>query len=468
MMFKIAHKEFVELMRDGRFKTLSTVVVAVSIVSLLAGWRQYVEISRQHEVASAATREQWLNQPAKNPHSAAHYGVYAFKPKSQLAIVDTGIDPYVGVAVWLEAHNQNELMYRPAQDRTAVHRFGEMTGAEVLQVLVPLFIVLMTFSAYSGEREQGTLRQLLALGVHRRDLVLGKALGVTAGLGLVLLPSIILAIVALAMTRQGELLAADPMRAVLLGVVYALYCAVLIAVSLGVSARARSSRLALVVLLSFWFANSVIASRVASDVAAWLHPTPSAVEFRKAMQADLDDRTELQARLDRRRQELMRQYNVDTLEALPIAFSGISLQEGEEHANQVYDRHYGRLFDLYERQNRVYQLAGIVAPTLAVRALSMGLAGTDFFHHRDFIDAAEGYRRAMQRILNDDIVRNQKPGQVYLAGRALWEQVPPFEYSTPPAGRVLGAYVTSLLVLALWLVAGTAWMLRGSAAAIVD
>ena len=73
--------------------------------------------------------QQWLGQTKKNPHSAAHYGVYAFKPKSPLAIVDTGIDPYMGVAVWLEAHKQNEFKYRPAQDRTAVGRFGEMTAA---------------------------------------------------------------------------------------------------------------------------------------------------------------------------------------------------------------------------------------------------------------------------------------------------------------------------------------------------
>ncbi len=456
------------MMRDGRFRVLSGIVLAVSLVALLAGWKHYSELSQQHETASASTREQWLNQPEKNPHSAAHYGVYAFKPKSQLAIVDTGIDPYMGVAVWLEAHRQNEFKYRPAQDRTAVQRFGEMTAGEVLQVLLPLFVVLMTFSAFSGEREQGTLRQLLSLGVRRRDLVVGKALGIGAALGLVLVPSVVMGVVAMALSLEGGLLAGDPARAVLLVGVYAAYFAVMIALSLGVSAWARSSRLALVILLSFWFANSLIASRAVADLASALHPTPSAIEFQRAMQADLDDRAPVQQRLDERRAELFREYNVDSVDALPIAFSGISLQEGEEHANIVFDRHYGRLFDLYERQNRVHQIAGVVAPMLAVRSLSMGLAGTDFLQHRDFIRAAEDYRRDIQRILNGDIVRNQKPGQVYLAGRALWEEVPPFEYDAPSTGWVLGAYTTSLLVLAFWMVAGIAWMLRAGATARVD
>jgi ABC-2 type transport system permease protein len=153
------------LRRDGRFRVLGAIVLAISLVSLAAGWKHYRDVQQQHAQAQAATRAQWLNQTAKNPHSAAHYGVYAFKPKTRLSMIDTGVDPYVGVAAWLEAHKQNEFKYRPAQDRTAVQRFGELTAAEGFLFLLPLFIVLVTFNALSGEREQGTLRQLLSLGV---------------------------------------------------------------------------------------------------------------------------------------------------------------------------------------------------------------------------------------------------------------------------------------------------------------
>jgi ABC-2 type transport system permease protein len=468
MILRIARKELVDLSRDGRFRVLSALVLAVSVVSLAAGWKTYHELSAQHREAQSATREQWVNQPKKNPHSAAHYGVYAFKPKSQLAIVDTGIDPYVGVAVWLEAHKQNEMKYRPAQDRTAVQRFGELGGAEVLQVLLPLFIVLMAFPAFAGEREQGTLRQLLSVGARPRDLALGKALGVAAALGLILLPATILGVLALALSTSQGLLADDPLRVVALAGVYLLYFALVIALSLWVSARARSSRLALVVLLTFWFANSLVASRIASDVAAWLHPTPSAIEFQKALEADLNDQAEMERRLEKRRQELFARYNVDSVDALPIAFSGVSLQEGEEHGNEVFDAHFRPLFDTYERQNRIYQAAGVLAPMLATRSLSMGLSGTDFSQHRHFLDAAESYRRNIQRVLNGDIERNQKPGQVYLAGRELWDQVAPFEYTPPPAAWVLGHYGTSVIVLVAWLVAAVLLMVRASATALVD
>ncbi|MBM3807800.1 MAG: DUF3526 domain-containing protein [Acidimicrobiia bacterium] len=468
MISRIARKEFLELTRDGRYRILAGVVLVLSLLSLAVGWNNYSSLSKQHETAQAATRTQWLAQDKKNPHSAAHYGMYAFKPKSQLAMVDTGIDPYVGVAVWMEAHKQNDFKFRPAQDRTAVQRFGEMTGAEVLQVLLPLFVVLMTFSAFTAEREQGTLRQLMSLGVSPRMLALGKAAGVALALAIVLVPATVLGVVAFMWTTESGLLAGDAGRVAWMIAVYLVYFATLIAIGLAVSAATRSSRVSLLVLLAFWFANSLLATRAAADLAGALHPTPSAVQFQRALEEDLSDQQAVAQRLEVRRAALFKEHNVDHVDALPIAFSGISLQEGEEHANEVFDEHFGRLFNLYEQQNRVLQAAGMAAPMLAVRSLSMGLAGTDFNQHRDFVAAAENYRRDIQRVLNADIAANQKKGQVYLADRSLWEQVPEFEYTAPPTQWVLGNYITSLIVLIAWFAASAFVLFRSTARLQVD
>lgn len=467
MLTTIARREVRDLLRDGRFRVLSVLTVLVALVALAAGWKQYRDVSTQHAQAQAATRQQWVSQPEKNPHSAAHYGVYAFKPKSQLAVLDTGIDPYVGVATWLEAHRQNEAAYRPAQDRTALQRFGELTGAEVLQVLVPLFIVLMTFSAFSGEREDGLTRQVLSQGVPRRAMALGKLLGIAAGLLLVLLPVLVMATVALALS-SGGVLASTPSRAAWLVATYVVHVVIVIAVGLTVSAIAPSSRVALVTLLSLWFVNSLVAPRVVGDVASALYPTPSAPEFRQALQRDLADTSLVEARLARRKDELLARYGVPTVDALPVSFSGISLQEGEEHGNEVFDRHYGRLHEQYARQDVVYQWAGLAAPTLAVRSLSMALAGTDGRHHRDFIGAAEQYRREMQRTLNGDLAAHARPGQVYLAGKDLWERIPPFRYEAPSTTWALSGQVRSLLILGAWLVGSIVALLIGVRTMAID
>jgi ABC-2 type transport system permease protein len=456
MSWIIARKELLEMLRDGRFRVLGALVLILSAASFAAGWKQYSEVQRQHLEAQSATRAQWLDQPAKNPHSAAHYGVYAFKPRSHLSLVDTGVDPYVGVAAWLEAHKQNEFRYRPAQDRTVVQRFGELTAAEGFLTILPLFIVLVSFTAFAGEREQGTLRQLLSLGVSRRALVWGKGLGTAAAIALVVVPVTLLGVVALAYSAEFRALREDLPRAALLTGAYLVYFASFVAISLGVSAWARSSRTALVILLAFWFLNSLIIGRAAADIAAWLHPTPSAIEFQRAMDKDLSNSEDMRSRLERRRQELMRQHQVQSMDEVPINFSGISLQEGEEHANEVFDRHYGRVFDTYHRQNLAVQWAGVAAPMLPIRSLSMALAGTDFPHHRDFVIAAEAYRRSIQRVMNEDIARNAKPGTAYVAGPDLWAAVPEFTYELPGAQWALRQTAPSLGLLVAWF-AGSFW-----------
>ncbi len=466
MVRRIARKEFIEVVRDGRFRVMGGLVLVVALLALGAGWRHFTDVQRQHAEAQRATRAQWLAQGSKNPHSAAHYGVYAFKPKSRLALFDTGVDPYVGVAAWLEAHKQNEFKYRPAQDRTSLQRFGELTAGATLLVLVPLFIVLTTFSTVSGEREHGTLRTVLSLGVGARDLALGKVAGVAAALGVVTLPAAALAIAGLSLTSQYGDWGPDAARAALLGLTFSLYFLAFMVLSLGVSARARSSRAALTILLAFWFANSLVAPRAAGDIAAALHPTPTPVQFQQAVQADLDDRMELDARLAQVRDALMRAHGAASIAAVPVNFRGISLQEGEEHGNRVFDAHFSRLYDTYERQIGISRLMGVIAPAVPMRFLSMALAGTDVAHHRAFASAAESYRRDIQRTLNGDIAAHTAAD--YVAESDLWARVAPFTYEMPSAGAVLRAHRLDLALLAGWLLLATVFAVTGVARMAAD
>jgi ABC-2 type transport system permease protein len=457
MITQIARKEFTEMLRDGRFRWAASIVFVLLLASIVMGGRHYRDVKRQHDLAQAETREQWLRQPAKNPHSAAHYGVYAFKPKMLPSAVDRGVDPFVGQSIWLEAHKQNEFRFRPAQDATAVQRFGELTAATVMQLLIPLLIILLSFSAFAGEREQGTLRQLLSLGVKKTDLARGKALGVAGALGALIVPAAVIGVIALAMTSENGSLAASAPRMALMFASYLLYFASFIGLSLAVSARVKSSQMALVVLLAFWIVNGLIATRVVTDIAKRLYPTPSAFAFQQAidreMQGGPDGHDTADKRAEALKQRVLKQYGADKLETLPVNFAGVSLQEGEEHGNAVFDKNYANLWSRFERQNQLKQIAGLLAPMMAIQSISMGLAGTDFAHHRAFATAAESYRRTLVKKMNDDMTYNAgKQDFSYLAKPALWQTVEDFRYEAPSTGWALRNQTISLAMLALWFV----------------
>ena len=452
MIKHIARKEFTDVVRDGRFRWCAALVGALLLVSLGHGWVQARRSQAELAAAQAVARDHWESQGEKNPHSAAHYGIYAFKPRLALSFVDDGVDPYTGTSVWLEAHRQNDFFLRPAQDATAAQRIGALTAAQVLQHLVPLLIILLTFGALAGEREQGTLRQLLATGVGRSDLAVGKALGVAGALALLLVPAAVAGAAAIVVSSPGPAASALARGAVLTGI-YLAYFAAFVGLSLAVSARVRSARNALVVLLAVWVVNGLVAPRAAVDLSKWLHPTPSALEFARTLQDEMAAGVEGIERPDRAALtgRLLAEHGVERVEDLPLNEVGVYLQESEEFGNRIFDRNYGALWDAFERQGLVHEALAVAAPLLAVRALSMGLAGTDVEQHRHFATAAETYRRDLMRSMNGDLAENSRTGELYTAGPELWAQTPPLRYDAPTLGWVLNNRLLSLLVLAAWL-----------------
>jgi len=434
MITRIARKEITDTVRDGRFRWGGVVVLGLLLLALGSGWAHQQEIAATHLAAEQQTWEHWFAQGEKNPHSAAHYGVYAFKPVASLSLVDQGVDPYVGVATWLEAHRQNPMEYRPAQDATSIARFGVLTAAGVMQLLIPLLIILFAFSSLSGERETGTLRQLLSVGVAPRKLVWGKALGVAAALALLLVPAALIGSIAL--TGAGpEAGGTDWGRVALLSLTYLGYFGIFVGVTLAVSAWAGSSRAALVGLLAFWIVNAMVAPRASADLAETVHPLPSTLEFdgavQRSQQRGINGDLPSAERARLLEDSVLRAHGASSLDELPFNFAGVSLQAGEEYANLVFDHHYGGLSALLDRQQSLHRGVALVAPLLATRQLSMALSGTDVLSHRHFVTAAEEHRRAIQRIMNEDIARNSRWGDQHVAGPELWATVPRFEYEPP-------------------------------------
>jgi ABC-2 type transport system permease protein len=78
------------------------------------------------------------------------------------------------------------------------------------------------------------------------------------------------------------------------------------------------------------------------------------------------------------------------------------------------------------------------------------------------VQAAEQYRRLIQRVMNNDIAEHAKPGTVYVAGPDLWNKVPPFAFEASGAGGVLAHYVWSVATLVVWLIASI-WFALSSA-----
>jgi ABC-2 type transport system permease protein len=159
------------------------------------------------------------------------------------------------------------------------------------------------------------------------------------------------------------------------------------------------------------------------------------------------------ARADALRDSVLKANGVSSVDALPFNYDGFAMQRGEEHANEVYAYFFGQLWDRFAQQDRTQLVGAVVAPVIAVRFLSMGIAGTDFGQHRAFAEQAEAYRQEFNRVMNDEIRDKARADESfsYQSDSTLWRSIPAFEYDAPSLGRVLASHGASLVVVVGWL-----------------
>lgn len=456
MINKIARKEFIELVRDGRFRWTALIVVGLLLTALGFGWKNYSTVKREQAAAEADSRRTWEEQGERNPHSAAHFGVYAFKPKVPLSLVDSGLDSYTGRFIWVEAHYQNPSRGRPVEDATALQRFGELTAAGILQLLLPLVIIFLTFDALAGERVSGTLRQVLSLGVPRFALVGGKTLGHLAALSLILVPAALVGVLALSLATANDVILESAPRFLLMCLSYLFYFGAFVGVSLAVSAFSPTTRHSLILLIGFWIFACLLVPRAANDLSERLVTIPSSEEFwenvDKSMQEGIDGHDPANKRTKELEQQLLARYGVEKVEDLPVNFTGIALNAGEEFGAKVFDKHYAELWREYYAQENIHRLAGIVSPLMPARSVSMGLAGTDLAHNEHFATAVEQYRRDFNRYLNSYFAEysTTKQGYSYFVNREVWDASPKFVYAAPDTNWVLSRQALNLGLLCVW------------------
>ncbi|MDG2244483.1 MAG: DUF3526 domain-containing protein [Rhodospirillaceae bacterium] len=452
MILTVARKEFREIIRDGRIKWSALILAVMLVAALASAGQRFADISAERESAQEVVNAQFAAQGEKNPHAAAHYGLYAFKPVTPLSFFDTGVGSYTGVSIWLEAHNQNDAEGEPARDATAIARFGELTAAFTLQMLLPLLVILLAFPSFAGEREAGTLRQVLSMQVAPVQLLFGKALGAAGALSVFIGPILLLGLIGLVVAPGGLGYLG---HGVVLVIVYVIYALIFLFLTLAVSANVKSAQAALVVMVGFWAVSSFVLPRAASDVSRLLYPTPTAVSFQanidEAMQSGIDG-VSPDTVVQQRQKQTLELYKVETVEELPINFQGIIFDLQEKLGNEVFDKYYGELYAIFDQQTGLHQAFSIGSPRMATQLASMELSGTSLNQHLEFTNQAERYRRDLIEGMNQDITFNSEAGQAdYRADSALWASIEPFEYQPASLGALLTRLGPSFMVMFLWL-----------------
>lgn len=453
-MRKIIKNEWLYYIRTKWLLGVSVGFILILMLSILLGNYLTQKQTEQYNTAKQEMRQEWESLKPMNPHGAAHYGTYIFKPTDLLSSLDEGVNSITGNVLKVEGHVQNEILYSEASQMQAISKFGKLKSSLLLQYIIPVLLIFLAYSSISNEKRSGRLKLLLLQGAKSSSLIFAKTLSIWFyGLGL-----LALTIFAYMLFNLQDLDSHILSRTGMFFLSYSLYYFIITGLTVFFSARWQNATIALTSMLGIWILWTIFLPNILmSSVEKW-HNLPNRTEFKEAMRDDrskgIDGHNPRDERSKILEKEILAKYEVDSVSQLPIDFNGIRMQADEEYGNIVWDKHFGKLRKILTEQKQKYQLGGILNPFISLQNASMGFTASDNLHHQDFLVQAENYRRSFIKLLNDkQAYGGAKTGDWgWAVDKDFYKTVPDYEHKSVSLSSVFKHYTFDMILLVSWVI----------------
>ena len=437
-----------------RNKTLFFVSIIFMIFLVATNILSIFQIQKKQEnqkLAHQHVRAQWESIKEMNPHGAAHYGSYLFKPLLPLNNFDDGISAVVGNVIRIEGHSQNDLTYSEASQSLAISKFGKLNPALLLQFFLPLCLIFLAFSSITNEREKGHIKLIVLQGVSYTRFLFSKALSIWI-YSLLLLALSILFQLFFSAAQDNDAVS----RLLLLFLSYGLFYYIIICLSIYFSASLKYNASALTASVAVWIMWVIFFPKIVNSLSEKVYPLPSRMEFSANMKADrskgIDGHNPSEEREEALKKEVLKKYKVDSLSQLPINYGGLLMQADEDYGNKVWDKHFGNNYASFKKQKQFYQLSGFINPFASIQNISMASSSNDIYHHLIFVEKVEKYRRTFIKKLNDKMAYGgSKTGEWdWKVGNDFYKSVEDFKYPPTLLQVVLKNYLIDIISLLFW------------------
>jgi ABC-type transport system involved in multi-copper enzyme maturation permease subunit len=406
MLKTLIEKEFKAVLLSPRFLGIFSVASVLVLLSIGVGIREYHTFGR-----AQAAAEQLLSEEQAQTTSWMGFPNRVFRSPDPLQIFAGGVHNDVGRLSSVSAMAETKLRQSIYSDDPvlAIFRFLDLTF--IIQVILSLFAILLTYDAISGEREQGTLQLTFANPVPRAHYLVAKFVGTWLGLVVPLLVPLLLGLIIVVMTgvpmngghwgRLGTLLVAG-----------GLYFTFFIALGLAVSALTRHSSTSFLVLLVGWILLVLVIPRAGVLAAVEIVPVPSV--------AELDSRKEGFERREweqyrngimtkwRNRQTEIDAVPEDEREEYEDSKTWAWMEEDERERQRLQEgitensrRLNEEIRGLKERQQRIGLSLSRFSPASTFQLVALQVGGTGLGLSERYFDSIEEYRNRFRQFVED-------------------------------------------------------------------
>jgi ABC-2 type transport system permease protein len=400
---------FIKEIRDALASRRFWVILALCLVLIPLG----VEVSLKGyrtRLQNYRDAVRIYQEGTKTVSDVLNEGAKSFAAPSPLSFISLGLEllsPNIAETQYKYGAPPAVMRLSNNQGRDNLYEFfyGPLDLVFVVAVVMSFLAVILTYGAVAGEKEQGTLRQILSNSVPRAEVLLAKA---AANALVMLIPFLLTLAASLVLIEvQGNPITAVPGAGTSIGLavlIAVLFIGTFLNLGLLVSALTKQAVPALVALLLLWVSLYGVYPRLSSALAQIV--TPSKSEARVALE---------KAQL-RRSIEKERDAEIDRLvQAMPDDDTSPAAKEGAKKQEEITNRYQAQLEegwramdrDVDAHENRRNTLAVTIARLSPVTSFIRPLAELGRTGRLENEQFQNGVRR-FEETLNRDIFNKNR------------------------------------------------------------
>ncbi|MFC1490607.1 ABC transporter permease, partial [Candidatus Latescibacterota bacterium] len=270
-MFKnIMVKEMINSVYDFRF------FIALTLCLIFIPLGFYIAFSEYEQRFSEYNNSVSMYNERVEGKAYDDIPVEGFRPPSPLSVLSIGLENYIPNKVITSRDGLPKYIDERGINNPVSLLFGEIDFLVNISVIMSLLALIFSYNIITGEKERGTLSQIVSNPISRTKLLLAK----TAGSFIMLLMPLIISIIVgiLIVMRMGDfhLLQGENLpkfMAVLFVSILYIFC--IFNLGILVSARTRRPVTSIIVLLLIWLIYVIAIPKLSPLVAQMISPVKS-------------------------------------------------------------------------------------------------------------------------------------------------------------------------------------------------
>ncbi len=357
-------------------------------------------------------------------------GARGFRAPSRFSFLSTGLEvvlPDAAQTVAKYGATYSDMRLGNTQGTDNLYEFfhGPLDFSFIVTVLMTFLALAFSYNAVSGEKESGTLAQILSNSVPRSRIIAAKAAAQFLMLAVPFLAGVALSL-ALAPPPPLAAGAGSPWPAIGAAVLFSLLViGAFFNLGLLVSSLTKQAVTSIVVLLLVWTALFAVVPRLSVIATRFLAPAPSEQVFaqekarirqanEKACEAEVD---KLIRRYPTPRGKMPPKEFTDEQEEIRARFQAALLADTDK-ARQAWERKR-------DAQVRLSMLVARISPVSCFVRPMAEIAGTGWLEYRRFLDAVDRFQRDLNDKVYGKITYERMQGGIMSGFKGLNMDAPP-------------------------------------------